>query len=162
MSKLSASVNFKEEVRSSLWLVILVCIVLGYLIYGEQKKRRIPVDFDTIEQNIITTEKKIVGLINGEDLPELVRSLNEIQVLAKGFGVNVKLDDYKMHRKETARGKIGDLEYARSQRWSGEITGKTKDVLVFARMSQQLVPIEFNSLRINGGGANAIFSIVGS
>lgn len=162
MSKSIAAINFKEEVKSSLWLVLLVTIVLGYLIYGEQKKRRIPADFDTIETNIQKTQEKIVELIEGENLPDLERSLKEIQILAQGFGVNLKLDTHKKFREEQQKRKIGDLEYARSHHWSGEINGDTKDVLVFSRMSQQLVPLEFNSLTINQNTANAKFTIVGS
>ncbi len=162
MTKSVVAINFKDEIKSSLWLVILVTIVLGYLIYGEQKKRIIPADFELIETNVQRTQQKIIELIEGENLPELVRSLKEIQVLADGFGVTIKLDDYKKYRKEQKRRKIGDLEYARSHRWSGKIHGNTKDVLVFARMSQQLVPLEFDSITINKNNANAKFTIVGS
>lgn len=162
MSRSVVAINFKEEVKSSLWLVLLVSIVLGYLIYGEQQKRRIPADFDTIEVNIKNTQEKIVELIEGENLPDLERSLKEIQILAQGFGVNLKLDGHKKFREEQKKRKIGDLEYARSHHWSGEISGGTKDVLVFSRMSQQLVPLEFNSLTINQNTASAKFTIVGS
>ncbi|THB69338.1 MAG: hypothetical protein D6B28_11640 [Gammaproteobacteria bacterium] len=162
MSKTVASINFAEEVKSSFLLIVVVSLVLGYLIFNEQKKRRIPSDYDTIEQNIVKTKQKIKELIEGEELPDLTRSLQEIQVLAEGFGVAVKLGDYKQFRKSHQKGRIGDLEYAKSLRWTGEINGATRDVLVFAKMSQQLVPIEFDSLKISGHSAQATFTIVGS
>ncbi len=162
MSDSVTSINIKEEIKSSFLLVLVVSLVLGYLVFNEQQKRKIPSDFDSIEQNIVKTQKKIKELIEGEELPVLTRSLQEIQVLAEGFGVAVKLGDYKKFRRSNAKGRIGDLEYAKSLRWSGEITGATKDVLVFTKMSQQLVPIEFETLSISANSAKATFTIVGS
>ncbi len=162
MSNSIGAINFKEEVKSSLWLVLLVVLVFGYLVYAEQQKRRVPADFDTIGSNIQSTQKKIVELIEGENLPDLERSLKEVQVLAEGFGIRIQLEGHKKYLEEQKRRNIGDLEYARSHRWSGGIDGNAREVLIFARMSQQLVPIEFNSLRISGNTANAKFTIVGS
>lgn len=162
MSKSVSTINWLEEIKSSIWLVLVVSLVLAYLIYGEQKKRRIPSDFDTVEAKIEKTQNKIKKLIEGENLPDLVTSLKEIQILAQSFGVNLKLDSHKKFRKERSRRKIGDLEYARSHHWSGKVSGNKTDILVFTRMAQQLVPIEFNTLSVHSDSANAKFTIVGS
>ncbi len=162
MSKPQASFSVIEEIKSSIVLTLIVALVAGYLLYGEQQKRKIPADFDSIETNIAKTKMKIKDLIEGEDLPSLERSLKEVQVLAEGFGVRVELESHEKHRNKNLKRRIGNLEYSKSQRWSGRINGNTKDVLVFIKMSQQLVPIEFKDLNVAKSNTQAEFTIVGS